>query len=458
MSDLYGLLFRNILHPGWESGLRRRPTLSHLRQLRRSEWFALDELEALQTTALRRLLEHAHAHSPYYRRTFRERGLDPGDVRSLDDLRKLPLLTRREASLYDRKSSVDPLPLIGKMTSGSTGNPLAFAYDVGSEHWRQATKLRGYGWARYRPGDRTLHFWGSTAGVKPPPLEQRVKIAIDRHLRREHYVDCADHSEEALADVVRQIRELRPAVIVCYARAGASLARHVVETRSRDWPDIVVIAAAEKLFPADRAVLAEAFGPSVFESYGSREFMLMAAECECHQGLHLSMENLLVEVIVRDQDGERPAAPGEVGEVVVTDLHNYGAPFIRYVNGDLAVLAPRTRCACGRALRRLECVEGRESDTLRDGHGRPVGGLYFSVIFSALADAVRGFQVVQRKDRSIDLKLVPGARFDDAVLERVRRDCARAIPGVELRTHVVPDIPAEPTGKRRVVRVEADSS
>ena len=59
MSDLYGLLFRTILHPGWESGLRRRPTLAHLRQLRRSEWFALDELEALQTTALRRLLEDA---------------------------------------------------------------------------------------------------------------------------------------------------------------------------------------------------------------------------------------------------------------------------------------------------------------------------------------------------------------------------------------------------------------
>jgi phenylacetate-coenzyme A ligase PaaK-like adenylate-forming protein len=456
MSDLYGLVFRKMLYPGWDRGLRRRPTLSRLEQLQRSEWSSLDELKSLQSTALRKLLDHAYNHTPYYRRRFEELTLRPSDVRTVDDLRTLPLLTREEAtdSFEGRMSVAEPLPRIHKMTSGTTGRPLEFAYDVGSEYWRQATKLRGYGWAGYRPGDRSLHFWGSTAAVQAPPLKKKAKAALDHFLRREHYIDCTDHSERALSSVVRQLRELRPNVIVCYAQAGAALARHIIETKTRDWKDMVVISAAEPLFPADRDIMTEAFGPGIFDTYGSREVMLIAAECPAHQGLHVSMENLVVEIIVREGDTERAASPGELGEVVLTDLHNYGAPFIRYVNGDLAVASPLGRCACGRALSRLQRIEGRETDTLRDGEGRPVGGLFFGVLFSVLADKVRGFQVVQHKDRSIDVKLVAGRMFDDSLLEMVRRNCEKAIPGVDLRMHVVPNIPVGSAGKLRFVVVE----
>lgn len=457
MTDLYSLFFQRLLYPGWESGIRRRPTLAHLERLERTQWCSADELRALQDAELRKLLDHAWANVPYCRRRFEDAGLHPGDVRAVSDLTKLPLLTREEASasLAERKSTAAPLPEIGKMTSGTTGNPLTFAYDRDSEYWRQAIKLRGYGWAGYRPGDRSLHFWGSVASLRRLPLKAKAKSTLDHLIRREHYVDCADHSESALASVVTQIRALSPSVILCYAQAGAALARHVVETKSRDWKDIAVISAAERLFPADRDVMVEAFGPGIFETYGSREVMLIAAECSAHEGLHISMENLVVEIIVRDENGERPARPGELGEVVITDLHNYGAPFIRYLTGDLAVQLPEERCACGRWLTRLRSVEGRATDTLRDGAGRPVGGLFFFVLFSTLAHKVRGFQVVQRKDRSIDLKLVPGSEFDDSLLDMVRRSCAKVLPGVALRTEVVPDIPVGPGGKLHVVVVES---
>jgi phenylacetate-CoA ligase len=456
MTDLYGFVFQKLLYPGWESGVRRRPTLAHLEQLKRTEWFSRDELLALQGVELKKLLDHACNHAPHYRRRFEEAGVVPGDIRGVEDLPKLPLLTREDATdgFEERKSNAEPLPRISKMTSGTTGQPLAFAYDKGSEYWRQATKLRGYGWAGYRPGDRSLHFWGSIGAVHRPRLKAKVKSRLDQMMRREHYIDCADHSEEALTSVVRQLRELRPKVIVCYAQAGAALARHIVETRCRDWADIAVISAAERLFPADRAVMTEAFGSGIFETYGSREVMLIAAECPAHQGLHVSMENLVVEIVVREGDTERPARPGELGEVVVTDLHNYGAPFIRYVNGDLAVALPPERCSCGRSLDRLQTVEGRATDTLRDGAGRPVGGMFFIVLFSVLARKIRGFQVIQRKDRSIDLKLVPGNEFDDSLLEMVKRSCGKVIPGVALRTEVVPEIPVGPGGKLRVVVVE----
>ena len=92
--------------------------------------------------------------------------------------------------------------------------------------------------------------------------------------------------------------------------------------------------------------------------------------------------------------------------------------------------------------------------TLRDAAGRAVSGLFFNVLFAALAHKVREFQVVQRKDRSIDVKIVPGKLFDDSLLEMVKRNCEKAISGVDLRMHVVPDIPVGPAGKLRVVIVE----
>jgi phenylacetate-CoA ligase len=377
-------------------------------------------------------------------------------VRHLDELRKVPLLTRDEATLAfeARKSSEPPLADIDKSTSGTTGQPLVFAYDRGSEYWRQAVKLRGYGWAGYHPGDRSLHFWGSPPLARPPLLK-RAKISLDHLVRREHFVDCTDRSDAALDGVIAAIRKQRPKVLLCYAQAGAELARHVNRTGARDWPDIPVIAAAEKLFESDRAALVSAFGPAVFETYGNREVMLIAAECEAHQGLHLSMENLIVELVVREGEGERAARPGELGEVVVTDLHNYGAPFIRYLTGDLAVQQAEQRCACGRWLTRLHEVEGRTTDTLRDGQGRLVSGLFFNVLFASLADKVQKFQVVQRKDRAIDLRLVPAPSFEEGLLERLREHCRAHIPGVELRTELVSDLAPDPGGKLRVVVVES---
>jgi phenylacetate-CoA ligase len=445
MIDAYGFLFRNAVLPLWEGKLRGRDTLEHLRRLERTQWCSLDELEALQSAALGRLIDHARTNTSHYR-----------ELAPVRDVKALPLLTREAAaaSLEARRSSAAPLPEISKMTSGSSGRPLAFAYDRGSEYWRQATKLRGYGWAGYRPGDRSLHFWGTLGAIYDQPRLRRLKAELDHRLRREVYFDCTDRSAAALDRAIQVIKRLKPTAMLCYAQAGAALARHVVATGQRDWETIPVICGAERLFAADRAVLTEAFGPAIFETYGSREVMLIAAECPAHAGMHLSMENLIVELLVRDGERTRAAEPGEIGEVVVTDLHNYGAPFIRYVTGDLAIASRPGKCDCGRALPRLESVEGRVTDTLRDSAGQAVSGLLFNVIFSVLAREVEEFQVVQRADRSIDLKLVPLPAFDGGVLDVLRQSCQRFLPGVGVRTELVTEIPLGANGKRRVVVVE----
>jgi phenylacetate-CoA ligase len=457
MMDVYGNLFRSVLLPAWEGSIRNRPTFPLLRYLEQTQWRTLDELTALQTGALRRLVRHATTNVPFYRKRFADAGLTAESIREPADLLRLPPLTRDDArtSFAERESMAPPFVAIKKNTGGTTAEPLLFGYDRGSEAWRQATKLRGYGWAGYHPGDVTVHFWGVPVSRKPGRVT-RAKIELDHVIRREHYFTCAVMSEENMLEVVRAIRRLRPRAFICYTQSGAELARYINREGLRDWSNIAVVCGAEKLYPADRAEFQTAFGPGVFETYGCREFMLIGTECDHHDGLHTSMENLVVEVLVDDHGKVRHAREGEEGELAVTDLHNYGMPFIRYLTGDRVRLGTQARCGCGRALPKLAGVDGRSADLLRDKNGATVSGLIFNVIFTPLAQSVRRFQVVQKKDLSVTLRVIRGEDTTAQPLEEARRMCVDLLKGVPVTVEEVTELPTGANGKRRIVIVERD--
>lgn len=450
--DLYAEVVDRALFPLWESSVRGRPTLDILRHLEETQRRPLEELQALQLGALRRLLRHAYAHVPFYRARLDAARLQPTDIRTLEDLRRLPILGRDEVrgAGTSRASVTAPLPAIHKTTTGSSGSPLAISYDLGSEHWRQATRLRGYGWAGYRVGAKTMHYWGRQL---PLPGLAGAKVYVDRLLRNERYVDCSARSDGDLELATKELKRAAPRVLVAFAQAAADLARFVNASRARTWPNIAVICAAERLLPSDREAIAEAFGPNVFETYGSREVMLIGAECEAHDGLHLSMENLLVELVVREHGGPRPAEEGETGEVVLTDLHNYGMPLIRYASGDLAVSRGRAPCPCGRTLARIGPIEGRVTETLVDGDGGKVAGLLFIVAMVGLGQSCEAFQVVQHHDRSVTVR-VSGNHLAAEAEARLRARVTPYLRGLPLRIERVDELPLDPSGKRRPVIVE----
>jgi phenylacetate-CoA ligase len=453
--DLYGRLLANALFPVFEA-VRGRPTVPLLRYVEETELWSPSAQRELQAGLLRRLVRHAYQHTPYYRRVLDERGLRPQDISSVDALAKLPLLDRAtlRATMAERTSDVPPSVAIRKTTSGSSGQPVEVLYNVESRHWRDAIRWRGYGWGGYRIGMRALHYWGFVPAASTV-WWKRAKTAVDHWIKRDFYVDCTPRGDDALAEVVEHVRRFRPQAIVAYASGAGALARFVEARGLRAWDDIPVLTGAEGLVPHDRAAIERAFGP-VFETYGCREVMLMAAECEAHDGLHVSMENLIVELLVREPDGRmRTARPGETGEVVITDLHNLACPMIRYVNGDLAIAGGDTRCACGRGLPRIGPIEGRVTDTMVDGAGRAVGGLVFNILFSAIGHVARSFQVVQRPDRSVVFKVVPfAAELPSRERELLRTHAARYLPGVPFAIEIVENIPLSAAGKRRVVIVE----
>lgn len=445
----YGAIYQRLLWPAWERGIRQRDTLTHLASLERSQWLSRQELDQLETRQLVELLTYAGQNVPYYRELFQKVRFDPRGVRSRADLAELPLLTReivreRYADLVDPYHRGKNLK---KGTSGSTGKPLKFEYSLASECWRQAIKTRGYGWAGYRPGRRTFFYWAAVSAGPPT-----AKVRLDRTLKRETFVDSMKQDLEARRSALELLRRSKPEIIICYTQACAQLARWITDNGLRDWDDIPVICAAEAVLPADRAVLSKAFGPDIFESYGSRETMLMAAECEAHAGMHLSEENLLLEVVKNGQQ----LGPGDSGDVVVTDLHNYGMPMIRYVNGDVATLASDERCRCGRALRRLERVDGRRADTMLDAAGNVVPGIVFHVLFSdARQELVRQFQAVQNVDGGVVLKVVRGRDFAEDAFHQVTGRFSEYLRGLPFRVEFHDTIlPHQRSGKHQTIIVE----
>jgi phenylacetate-CoA ligase len=449
VDSLYGTAYQKLLLPLWERGVRGRNTLAHLAYLEQSQWLSREQLEQAQTQELIALLSYAGQNVPYYRELFRKLRFDPRSVETRADLAQLPLLTR-EIVQERYEDLVDPAHRgknLKKGTSGSTGKPLKFEYSHESECWRQAVKLRGYGWAGYRPGRKAFFYWARVSGGPPSP-----KMRVDRALKRETFIDSMKQDEAARRAALEDLRRTQPEVIVCYTQACAQFARWICDNGLRDWDDIPVICAAEAVLPADRAALSRAFGPDIFETYGSRETMLMGAECEAHAGMHLSEENLVVEVA----RAGTPVAPGESGDVVVTDLHNYGMPMIRYVNGDVAVLGPQQRCACGRGLRRLERVDGRRADTMYDALGNAVPGIVFHVLFSdARREIIRQFQAVQTEDGSVTLKVVRGRDFAEDAFDSVTGRFSEYLNGLPFKIEFHDAItPHQGSGKHQTIIVE----
>lgn len=450
---LYATAYESLLYPAWQRLVRGRPVGAHLQLLAATQWLAPEQRDRLQLEWLRALLGHAGSHVKYWRELFGKLRFDPRCVRSASDLSALPVLTREIiGERYD--DLVDPAHRghnIRKGTSGTSGVPLKFEYCNESEAWRQAVRLRGYGWAGYRMGLPTMHYWG--AGSDLPVGFAGRKIRLDRALKREVYVDAIEQDEASLRAAAAIISRMKPHFIVAYTQALAGFARWAIDRGARDWPDARVLCAAEALLPHDREVISRAFGAAVFETYGSRETMLVAAECESHDGMHLSEENLVVEIA---RDG-LPVPAGEAGDVLVTDLHNYGMPFIRYANGDLATMSTAAGCACGRGLRKLARVEGRTNDTMRDANGDPVPGMVVISLLASEAGLVREFQSIQKADGRVELRIVRGRDWDEARFDRTVKRLQAYFKGLPFRVSYCDAIPASKSGKRHPIRIETDA-
>jgi phenylacetate-CoA ligase len=436
---------RKALYPAFVA-LKRETHLRHLREMERTQYLPKDRLETLQFERLRHLLDHAAAHCPFYARRFAEYGVGPSSLKELGDIRKFPVLRKKDIQANGADMLASNVPrsrLVENRTGGSTGKPLHFYVDLERMETRKAATIRHNRWAGYDVADRAGIIWGSTrdlAAVFEGRLPLRSAV-----FERSLVLDASCLSRQGMLEFANRLVKYKPRVILAYAHSAYLFASVLEANNLRRISPHSVITTAEMLYPHQREKIETVFGCRVFDRYGSRETSVIASECDSHSGLHVNAECLLLETL----DGAEPAAPGEPGQVIITDLLNFGMPFVRYAIEDWAAMSPDA-CPCGRTLPLLSALEGRTTDFIRTPEGKFISGAALTIKLIAEIPGVAQAQLVQDSLDWVRFRIVKGPDFTKASEELLLRR-ARELMGASVRisTEFCADIPSEPSGKFR---------
>jgi phenylacetate-CoA ligase len=398
--------------------------------LNRSQWLPKDRIREYQGVRLRSLINHVYHHVHFYRDVFDELGLKPDDVRTIDDLLKLPIIDKRVVQenifMGQMSNNHSKADLHRVRTSGSTGEPFFTFLEKRQVEMRIAATARSFEWSGYRFGDRQLRLWHKYLALT---WSQIVREIIDAKLTRRAFIPAYEMDENGLEKFMRAIDRVKPVLIDGYAESFNFIAKYIKSRGWRGHRPKGIMTSGQMLPEASRRIIEEAFGCKVFDKYGAREFGGgLAYECEEHDGYHVVAECAIIEII---KDGQ-PAKPGEMGELVITELNNFAVPLIRYRIGDLAVQMDNSKpCRCGRGLPRIGRIEGRIQAIIIGTNNRFVPGTFFARLFSGQEHIVKQFQVTQEKPGVITMNIVKGPLFAETSLEPAFR---------EIRKHLGEDI------------------
>ncbi len=431
--------------------------LSLLYQFEQTQWWTAERLLEHQLRQLRHLLRHAAATVPFYRERLGVAGFDAKRVLTMDTLRALPLLTRRDIHRAGTALHSNALPSaygrVGEtQTSGSTGEPVkARRTQIDQLLW-EANTLRDHHWHQRDFSGKLAMIRSTGQNAKPP----------DGAVSRNWGLPVAELYEtgplvrlDSSADVGAQARwvlKQNPDYLLTYPSIVKSLIAWIAASGERPARLREVRTVGETVDPSLREACREVLGVSIVDGYSSQELGYIALQCPVSGLFHVMSESVLVEII---GDNGRPCAPGEVGQVVVTGLHNAAMPLIRYALGDHAEAG--ANCACGRGLPTINRILGRVRNLLTLPSGKRVR--------LALVDQfkefprVRQYQVIQRTLQDMEARLLVDSPLSAEVESRLRHALQSAMghPFHISFVYFSDELPRQPGGKFEefVSRLEA---
>ncbi|MCF6202817.1 MAG: hypothetical protein L3J59_03980 [Methylococcaceae bacterium] len=442
---IYETLFKNILFPTIEK-IKGRKTFRYLEEYSTNELKSSEELQAVQFQKLKKLLQHSQENVSYYKKQWKSIGFDWREVRSLADYSQLPVLTKTD--IRDNYNELIAENFKGKSfskaTGGSTGQPLKFEFSTESNERRIAVMMRGYGWAGLTPSRKSLHLWGGEIGKVSK--KRQFKMDLYHAFYGRKMLNSFNMTINNMVEYVDNINKYRPKIIVAYVAPLVMLAEYIQTNSLSIWTPESIITGAEGLLEFQRKKIEAAFGCKVFNTYGSREFMLIASECEQHDGLHINIDHLVVEICEKGV----PCDTGDVGDIVISDLHNYAMPFIRYEIGDIASMSPNKVCQCGKHFPLLKNIEGRKLDVIRTPDGRTVPGEFFPHLMKDIPNIVR-FQVIQEEIGKLIINYIVDNPINEEELIQIKGLVEEKMgKDLDVEFRKVDDIPLTQTGKHRV--------
>ena len=443
-NKLYTKFVAKLLFPLHEK-LKKHDTVRIAKELEKSQWQTTAKIMEKQGLRLNHFIQQAYSNVPYYRGLMDELNISPQDIQSVEDLNKLPLLSKIEIKQhFEEIKSKQSGPVSQFNTGGSSGTPLIFL--LGSERVSHdvAEKWRATRWWDVDIGDKEIVAWGSPIELKS---QDKIKLMRDK-LFRSVLIPAFDINDEKLAGFINKIRQVKPAMLFGYPSVYELIAKYA-EKHHITMTDLaikVVFVTSERLYPHQRELIEKVFGCPVANGYGGRDAGFIAHQCP-HGGMHISAEDIVVEII--DPQG-KPLPAGQSGEIVVTHLATSDFPFIRYRTGDIAILSDK-QCGCGRGLPMLEDIQGRSTDFIVAADGTVMHGLALIYILREISE-VGEFKIVQESLLHTHVQLVPTTELDEAAKQRIIVGFkARLGQEVDITLEILSQISAEKSGKFRYV-------
>ncbi len=441
---MYTALVSRLLFPLHER-LKHHESVAVRSRAEETQWWTPERLQGLQIERLRKMLVDVGRHVPYYRELFKAQGFDPAAVASLADLRRLPFLTKSVIRAHTPALKHEQATYLARFnTGGSSGEPLVFF--IGRERTSHdvAAKWRATRWWGVDIGDPEMVVWGSPIELG---AQDRVRQVRDKLLRTQ-LLPAFEMSDAKVDGFIKAIRAQRPRMLFGYPSALSHIARHA-EKRGVALNDLgikVAFVTSERLYDDQRATISRLFGCPVANGYGGRDAGFIAHECPSG-GMHITAEDIIVEII--GADGQ-PVPDGQPGEIVTTHLATREFPFIRYRTGDVAAL-DAARCACGRGLPLLKDLQGRTTDFVVAADGTVMHGLALIYILRDLA-GVQSFRIEQESLQRTSVQLVVDEHFDRAGTTAIEAAFQRRLgASVQVELKFVDRIAAEKSGKFRYV-------
>jgi len=383
--------------------------LAILYQLESSQWLDIKEFNKLQMKQLRAVLAHAADTVPYYQSIFKELGIDQLP-QELDDkfLHQLPILTRNitqksEQQLISRNIPKDHGKHKKMKTSGSSGTPVSILGTELTRFYWCVFVLRDHIWQKrdFSKQLAVIRLAPKHVGLPPAGMtSQAWGVAnITFSTGPSHFLNIAS----PLEDQITWLQKKNPEYLISFPSNLIALADYAISNNIQLDNLLEVSTIGETVTDILRKKVREAWGVSVKDVYTCEEAGYIAIQCPDHDHYHIQSENVFVEIV--DDDGN-PCQQGEVGHLLITTLHNFATPLIRYELGDMAEWGGP--CSCGRNLPVLKKIHGRKRNRLILPDGRsefPYLGEYDQ--FKKITDKkTKQFQFIQKSTEVIELKLV----------------------------------------------------
>ncbi len=444
--DLIAPISRTFIAPLW-ARWERSSYLSDYKRFLKTQYDPTETIRKRQLDRMQKIVRHAYATVPFWTERFDQSGVKPSDIRELEDIRKLPLLTKTDLrTRLDAMISsefTDRSKLHRFKTSGSTGVAVVVYADDACTQFKRGAILRSDEWTGWRLCERIAAIWGN------PKVRTDWKGRIRETLLERYYIflDTLKMDEAAMNTFADGLLKTPPSMLFGHAHSLYLFAEFLRTKR----PETTIrphgiLSTCMVLHDFERKRIEEVFACHVTDRYGCEEVSLIASNCEKSEGMHVNADCLFVELI--DAAGNL-CKPGEQGRIVITDLCNRAMPMIRYEVGDMAVWSEKP-CSCGRTLPMFSSLAGRVADYVVTKNGEYVSGISLTENFACLVSGVAQLQIVQEEVDRFTFNIVKAPDFGESSIEGIRELVAKRF-GDDARFEIVfkDRIPPEPNGKYR---------